>query len=61
MNPGTHHDHIYKDPHNIEVHHSGSSVHFKYKGKTFGRHSIKFSSQSDPMSSIKGSGQTSGD
>lgn len=61
MNPGTHHDHIYNDSHNITVHHSGTSVHFKHKGKTFGRHSIKFSSQSDPMSSVKGSGQTSGD
>lgn len=61
MNPGTHHNHIYNDPRNISVHHSGTSVHFKYKNKTFGRHAIKFSSQRDPMSSIKGSGQTSGD
>ena len=61
MNPGTHHNHIYNDSRNISVHHSGSSIHFKYKNKTFGRHAIKFSSESDPMSSVKGSGQTSGD
>jgi hypothetical protein len=61
IDPSQHHEHIFNNPHHIEVHHSGSSVHFKYKGKTFARHSIKFSSQSDPLSSIKGSGQTSGD
>ena len=61
IDPSQHHEHILNDPHNIEVHHSGSSIHFKYKGKTFARHAIKFSSQSDPLSSIKGSGQTSGD
>jgi len=61
MNPGSHHEHIYRDSRNITVHHSGTSIHFKHNGKTFGRHAIKFSSQSDPMSSIKGSGQTSGD
>ena len=59
--PSAHHAHIYNTPHHIEVHHSGSSVHFKHKGKTFGRVSVKFSSQSDPLSSIKSSGQTSGD
>jgi hypothetical protein len=61
VTPNAHHEHIYKTPHHIEVHHSGTSVHFKHKGKTFGRVAIKFSSQSDPLSSIKGSGQTSGD
>ena len=61
IDPSQHHEHIFNDAHNIEVHHSGGSIHFKYKGKTFARHSIKFSSQSDPLSSIKGSGQTSGD
>jgi hypothetical protein len=59
--PSAHHEHIYNDPHNIEIHHSGSSIHFKHKGKTFGRVGLKFSSQSDPLSSIKGSGQTAGD
>ena len=61
IDPSSHHAHIYNDPENIEVHHSGASVHFKYKGKTFGRQSVKFNSQSDPMSALKGSGQTSGD
>ena len=61
IDPSQHHEHIFNDPHNIEVHHSGGSIHFKYKGKTFARHALKFSSQSDPLSSIKGSGQTSGD
>jgi hypothetical protein len=59
--PSAHHAHMYNDPHNIEVHHKGSTVSFKHKGKSFGRVSIKFSSQSDPLSSIKGSGQTAGD
>lgn len=61
INPGSHHEHIYRDSRNITVHHSGSSIHFKHNGKTFGRHAIKFSSQSDPLSPIKGSGQTAGD
>jgi len=61
MDPSQHHEHIFNDAHNIEVHHSGSSIHFRYKGKTFARHALKFSTGSDPMSSIKGSGQTSGD
>ena len=61
IDPSKHHEHIFNNPHQIEVHHSGSSIHFKHKGKTFARHSIKFSSQSDPLSSIKGSGETAGD
>jgi hypothetical protein len=61
ITPNAHHEHIYNTPHHIEVHHSGTSVHFKHKGKTFGRVELKFTSQSDPLSSIKGSGQTSGD
>lgn len=60
ITPSAHHAHIYADHHNIEVHHSGTGVHFSHKGKTFGRVALKFSSQSDPLSSIKGSGQTSG-
>jgi hypothetical protein len=61
IDPSSHHSHIYNDHDNIEVHHSGASVHFKHNGKTFGRQSVKFNSQSDPMSALKGSGQTSGD
>jgi hypothetical protein len=59
--PSAHHAHIYNDPHRIEVHHSGGSVHFKHNGKTFGRVALKLSTGSDPMSSVKGSGQTAGD
>lgn len=61
VRPGTHHEHIYNDPSNITVHHSGTSVVFKHKGKTFARHRLKFESQSDPLGSIKGSGETAGD
>lgn len=61
IDPSTHHAHIFNDAQNIEVHHSGASVHFKHNGKTFGRQSVKFNSQSDPLSALKGSGQTSGD
>jgi hypothetical protein len=61
MDPSTHHEHIFKDSKNISVEHHGSGIHFKYKGKTFARHHMKFSSQSDPMSSIKSSGQTAGE
>jgi len=61
IDPSQHHEHILNHPEHIEVHHSGGSIHFKHNGKTFARHSIKFSSQSDPLSSIKGSGETSGD
>lgn len=55
-NPGADYEHILKKPHEIEVHHSGTSVVFKHKGKTFARHSIKFDSQSDPLSSLKSAG-----
>ena len=34
----------------------GSTLNFKFKGKTFASHRMKFNSQSDPLSSIKGSG-----
>ena len=61
VNPSQHHEHIFNNPEHIEVHQSGTSIHFKHKGKTFGRHTLKFSTQSDPLSSIKGSGQTAGD
>jgi len=61
IDPSEHHEHIFNDHENIEVHHSGTGVQFKYKGKTFASHRIKFNSQSDPLSSIKGSGTTAGD
>jgi hypothetical protein len=61
IDPSQHHEHILNNPDQISVHHSGASIHFKHKGKTFATHSIKFNSQSDPLSSIKSSGKTSGD
>ena len=61
IDPSTHHEHIFNNPHQITVEHHGTSLHFKHNGKTFARHSIKFSSQSDPLSSVKSSGQTAGD
>ena len=60
--PSRHFEHIFKDAKNIEVEHSGgASVNFKHKGKTFASHRLKFTSQSDPLSTIKGSGTTHGD
>lgn len=58
INPGADYEHILRDPKNITVHHTGSGVAFKHKGKTFGRQSIKFDSQSDPLSAIKSAGKT---
>lgn len=64
--PSKHFEHIFKDPknisHHVEVEHSGgAAVQFKYKGKTFASHRLKFNSQSDPLGGIKGSGTTHGD
>lgn len=57
ITPSEDYNHILNDPKNITVEHSGTSVHFLYKGKKFARHRMKFESQSDPLSSIKGSGE----
>jgi hypothetical protein len=64
--PSKHFEHIFKDPknitHHVKVEHTGgASVHFKYKGKTFASHRLKFNSQSDPLSSVKGSGIAGGE
>ncbi len=64
--PHGHYKHIFADPknisHHVKVEHSGgASVQFKYKGKTFASHRLKFNSQSDPLGGIKGSGTTHGD
>jgi len=53
--PATQHDHILKDIKNVNSSHSGTSVNFYHKGKKFAAHRFKFTSQSDPLSSIKGS------
>lgn len=63
--PSHHFEHILHDAkhisHHVEVEHGGgASVKFKHKGKTFASHRLKFTSQSDPLSSIKGSGTTHG-
>jgi hypothetical protein len=57
VTPSEDYNHILNDPGNITVEHSGTSVHFLYKGKKFARHRMKFESQSDPLSSVKGSGE----
>lgn len=54
--PSTSFDHILNDHKNIEARHTGQSVTFYHKGKAFARHSMKFDSQDDPLSSVKGSG-----
>lgn len=56
VSPSKDYEHILNDHKNITIHHSGASIVFKHKGKTFARHRLKFTSQSDPFSSIKGSG-----
>lgn len=58
VNPGEEYEHILKHPEHISVHHSGGSLSFKDKrtGKTFARHSMKYDSQSDPMSPLKSAG-----
>lgn len=64
VNPGTDYEDILKKrPHDIQVEHSGASLAFKDKktGRTFARHSIKFDSQSDPLSSLKSAGTPAGD
>lgn len=57
IDPSTEHEHILNDHKNIKVEKRGTSVVFTHKGKPFARHRMKFESQSDPMSSIKGSGE----
>lgn len=57
VDPSQSHEHILSDPKNITVHRSGTSVIFSHNGVPFARHRIKFESQSDPKSTIKGSGE----
>lgn len=59
-NPGADHEHILRDHKNITVHHNGTTITFKHKGKTFAKQRIKFESQSDPMSSVKSTGKAVG-
>jgi hypothetical protein len=55
--PATEHENILNDPENITHERRGTSVVFSHKGKPFARHRIKFESQSDPLASVKGSGE----
>ena len=54
--PELDHEHILKDHKNITVKQHGAGVVFYHKGEPFARQRVKFSSQSDPLSSIKSSG-----
>lgn len=51
-NPGKDHEFILSDPENITTRHSGTSVYYHYKGVPFAMQTAKFSSQSDPLSSV---------
>jgi hypothetical protein len=57
INPGEAHEHIFNSPEHITMTHSGTSVIFSHKGIPFARHRFKFSTQSDPLSAVKGSGE----
>lgn len=56
-NPAHDFEHILREPQHISMKRQGTSVVFYHKGKAFAKHRIKFESQSDPLSSIKGSGE----
>jgi hypothetical protein len=58
--PSEHFEHILSEPEHITVERSGTGVVFSHRGVPFARHSLKFNSQSDPVSSIKGVGNTTG-
>lgn len=55
--PSSSHEHILNDHKHITVEKKGTSIIFKHKGKAFAKHRMKFESQSDPLSSVKGSGE----
>ena len=57
IDPHEHYENILKDHKNITTERRGTSIIFKHKGKAFAKHRLKFESQSDPMSSVKGSGE----
>lgn len=61
VDPSTHWDHILRDHKNIEVDVRGTTIYFKHKNHgVFATHRMKFESQSDPLSSIKGFGNSAG-
>ena len=57
MDPSTEHEHILKTPQHITVDKGGNGVVFKHKGVPFARQRLKFDSQSDPLSVVKGVGE----
>jgi hypothetical protein len=59
--PSEHWNHKLHDHENITVHHEGTTLHFKHKGKTFATHRMRPSSISDPSTSFKGDGKAHGD
>jgi hypothetical protein len=50
--PALDHEHILNSPEHITVHHKGTSVYYHHKGVPFAMQTAKFSSQSDPLSSL---------
>lgn len=61
VDPSTHHDHIFNDTKNITFKRQGSSIVFYHNNKKFASHRIKFTSQSDPLGGLKGTGTPAGD
>lgn len=57
VDPTKDYEHILKDHKNLGVQKSGTSVIFTHKGVPFAKHRIKFENGSDPLSSVKGSGE----
>tara|TARA_B110000211_G_scaffold206355_1_gene241302 strand:- start:803 stop:1879 length:1077 start_codon:yes stop_codon:yes gene_type:complete len=56
VNPHEHYEHMLNDHQHLTAHHQGTSVVFKHKDKIIARHQMKFNSQSDTHSSLKGNG-----
>lgn len=54
--PSEEYEHIFKDPKNISFEKRGTAINFSYKGRPIASHRIKFTSQSDPLGGIKGTG-----
>ena len=55
--PANDHEDVLKAHKHLTVEKRGTSIIFKHKGKAVAKHRMKFESQSDPMSSVKGSGE----
>ena len=56
VNPHAHYEHMLNDHENLTIHKQGTTIVFKHKGKKIATHQMKFNSQSDPHSSLKGNG-----